>query len=67
LDSIEYVIEINPNKSGTFMAGTGQEIVAPQFLPTYQPDVVIIMNPIYRDEIGRDLQNMGLSPQIMTV
>ena len=67
LDSIEYVVDINPNKSGTFMAGTGQKIVAPQFLQTYQPDVVIIMNPIYRDEIGRDLQNMGLSPQIMTV
>ncbi|MCP5101264.1 MAG: SAM-dependent methyltransferase, partial [Chloroflexi bacterium] len=67
LDDIQYVVDINPNKTGTFMAGTGQEIVAPDFLKTYKPDVVIIMNPIYRDEISRDLQAMGLSPEILTM
>jgi len=67
LDDIRYVVDINPNKTGTFMAGTGQEIVAPDFLKTYQPDVVIIMNPIYRKEITSDLQKMGLSPEILTM
>lgn len=67
LEDIQYVVDINPNKTGTFMAGTGQEIVAPDFLKTYQPDVVIIMNPIYTAEISSDLHNMGLSPQILTM
>jgi hypothetical protein len=49
------------------MAGTGQEIVAPEFLRTYQPDAVIIMNPVYRDEISRDLSAMGLLPDIYTM
>lgn len=64
---IGYVVDINPNKHGTFMAGSGHEIVGPTFLAAYKPDVVIIMNPIYEAEITAQLQDMGLSPEIMTV
>lgn len=67
LDEIAYAVDINPIKTGTFMAGTGQEIIAPAFLADYRPDVVIIMNPVYRDEITRDLAVMGLSPEILTL
>ena len=66
-DTIAYVVDINPHKAGTFMAGTGQEIVLPDFLRTYQPDVIIIMNPIYRQEISNDLRQMALAPKILTV
>jgi SAM-dependent methyltransferase len=64
---IEYVVDVNPYKAGHFMAGTGQEVVAPAFLRSYRPDAVIIMNPIYRAEIERELHEMGLSPRIITV
>jgi SAM-dependent methyltransferase len=64
---VEYVVDINPYKAGHFMAGTGQEVVAPAFLRSYRPDVVIVMNAIYRAEIERDLNQMGLAPQLMTV
>lgn len=67
LDDIAYAVDINPIKTGTFMAGTGQEIVDPSFLKKYQPDAVIIMNPVYREEITRDLTEMGLSPDIYTM
>ncbi|MCA9875319.1 MAG: hypothetical protein KC441_16725, partial [Anaerolineales bacterium] len=67
VDEIPYVVDINPHKTGTFLASSGQEIVAPDYLPGDPPDVVIIMNPIYRAEIGRDLEVMGLNPTIMTV
>lgn len=66
-DEIEYVVDINPNKHGTFMAGTGQEIVGPEFLQGYRPDVVIIMNPIYSPEISSRLAAMGLSVEVLTV
>ncbi len=64
---IEYAVDINPYKHGTYMAGTGQEIVGPEFLQEYQPDVVIVMNPIYREEIERDMQGMNLTPELITV
>ena len=66
-NEIGYAVDINPLKHGTFMAGTGHEIVGPEFLRSYQPDVVIVMNPIYCAEIQRDLERLGLSAEMLTV
>ena len=66
-DGIEYVVDINPYRQGKFMAGTGQEIVAPEFLQSYKPDVAIAMNPVYRAEIKADLDRMGLSTSVLAV
>jgi hypothetical protein len=65
-DEIEYAVDINPYKHGTFLAGGGQKIVAPCFLQEYKPDTIVIMNPIYRDEIQLTLAAMGLYPEIKT-
>lgn len=64
--SIEYVVDINPHRQGSYMAGTGQQIVSPEFLQTYRPDLVMAMNPIYRQEIVRDLGMLGLTPKVVT-
>ena len=64
---VEYVVDINPFKQGNFMAGTGQAIVSPEFLRTYQPEIVIVMNPIYLGEIKIDLNRMGLEPEILAM
>jgi SAM-dependent methyltransferase len=65
-DMVDYVVDINPNRQGYFMAGTGQEIVSPAFLKEYRPDVVIVMNPIYRNEIVKELHEHGLNPEVIT-
>jgi hypothetical protein len=64
---IDYVVDINPFRQQTFMAGTGQAIVAPIFLKDYRPDVVIVMNAIYRAEIVHDLNRLGLTPVVRTL
>lgn len=66
-DAIEYVVDINPYRQGKFMAGTGQEIVGPEFLRKCNPDLVIVMNPIYQTEIREDLERMGLTSDILSV
>lgn len=66
-DEIAYAVDLNPHKRGTFMAGTGHEVVSPGFLRDYRPDVVIVMNPVYMDEVSRDLRDMGLDPQLIPV
>ena len=66
-DEIEFVVDINPNRQGTHMAGTGQPIVSPDFLCEYKPDIVIVMNSIYRDEIKEELARMNLKPEILTL
>ena len=64
-DEIRYVVDINPNKHGTFLAGSGQEVVSPAFLKTYEPDMVIVMNPIYKEEIRQMLAEIGIAPEIL--
>ena len=66
-DAIEYVVDINPYRQGHFMPSTGQEIIAPETLKDYQPDHVIVMNPIYCDEIQADLDRLGVSAKICAV
>jgi hypothetical protein len=66
-NEIEYVVDINPRKHGMYVAGTGQKIISPEDLKDYQPDVVIVMNPIYQEEIRGLTASLGLSPDIITV
>ncbi|MEQ8536342.1 MAG: class I SAM-dependent methyltransferase [Coleofasciculus sp. D1-CHI-01] len=66
-DEIEYIVDINPRKQGMYVAGTGQKIVPPEFLRDYQPDVVIVMNPIYEGEIRKMVADWGLTPELMCV
>lgn len=66
-DAIEYVVDINPHRHGKFMPGTGQQIVPPLFLAEYRPDYVIVMNPIYCDEIQRNLDRVGCKTEVLPV
>lgn len=66
-DAIRYAVDINPTKHGFFMAGTGQEIVGPDFLADYDPALVVAMNPIYVNEIQADLDRLGVSARLTAV
>jgi SAM-dependent methyltransferase len=66
-DEVPYVVDINPHKKGSFLAGTGQEVVAPEFLLDYRPDQVILMNPIYEREIEEQLAKLGISTHLVGV
>jgi SAM-dependent methyltransferase len=64
---IEVAVDVNPHKHGMFMAGTGQRIVPPAFLAGYRPDVVIVMNPVYREEIRAELDRVGVDAEVVAV
>jgi hypothetical protein len=64
-DEVAFVVDINPQRQGKFLAGPGHQILAPAALQQYRPDIVIVMNPIYLDEIGADLDGMGLHPELI--
>jgi hypothetical protein len=66
-DEIEHVVDINPYRVGKFLPGSGQKIVEPAFLRDYRPDNVVIMNPIYRQEIGRELARQRCEPRVYTI
>lgn len=64
---IEYAVDINPYKQGKYMAGTGQQVVAPEFLTGYRPDVIIVMNSVYLDEIRATVDEIGVDADLISV
>lgn len=60
-------VDINPHKAGTWLAGTGQPVVAPARLRELKPDHVIVMNPIYRAEIAQQLRQLDLEPELVMI
>jgi hypothetical protein len=66
-DEVEYAIDVNPHKRGTYIAGAGQRIESPGFLCDYRPDVVIVMNPIYLQEIRQQLDHLAVEAKLLTV
>jgi hypothetical protein len=66
-DEVEHAVDINPYRVGKFLPGTGQRIVAPVFLRDHRPDNVIIMNPVYRDEVERELACQRCEPRVYTI
>lgn len=66
-DEIDRVVDINPFKQGKYLPGTGHQVVSPEALRDIKPDVVIVMNPIYVDEIKKNLNELGLAPDVVAV
>jgi hypothetical protein len=64
-DEVHIAVDINPHKQGYFMPGTGHEVVSPERLVETGADVVVVMNPIYVDEIREQLAGLGLAPEIV--
>ena len=64
-DQIEYAVDINPRKQGMYVAGTGQKIMSPDFLKDYRPDIVLLMNRIYFDEVTQNLRQLGVNSEVV--
>jgi SAM-dependent methyltransferase len=64
---VDCVVDINPARQGRFMPGCTMPIVAPARLPEFRPDVVLVMNSIYRDEIAAEIAALGLGPAVHAV
>lgn len=63
--AVECLVDLNPHKHGRYIAGTGHQVRAPQALAQVRPDVVIVLNPQYRDEIASDLRGLGVHAEIL--
>ena len=64
-DELRAVVDINPHKHGKFLAGSGIEIRSPESLKELRPDIVLLMNSIYTEEVRNELTSRGLKPQLV--
>jgi SAM-dependent methyltransferase len=62
---IDCVVDLNPNKIGRYIPGTGHPIVAPADLPQRGVKNAVLMNPNYRDENLRLLEQAGIEVNLI--
>ncbi len=65
--AVSLVTDINPHRHGHFVPKVALPIVSPKELAQAKPDVVIAMNAIYRDEIARDLEELGVECELLAL
>jgi hypothetical protein len=54
------VVDLNPNKDGCYIAGTGHPIVSYSSLAQLRIATIVLMNPKYREENEELLRNAGI-------
>jgi hypothetical protein len=62
-NEVPFIIDINDKRHEKYLPGSGQKIVAPEFIKSYQPDLVIITNPTYAEEIRNHVKVLGIHPE----
>ncbi len=60
-------VDKNPRKTGRYVAGTGHRIVEPRGLVAIRPDVVLVANPVYCDEVERECRDLGLAARVLPI
>ena len=66
-DEIAAVVDVNPAKHGMFMLGSGHEIIPPEALVDLRPNRVLVMNPVYLDEIRAQIAGLGIVANIEAI
>jgi len=57
---IDHAIDINPEKQGHYLPGSGLPVVSPGASAARRPATVFVMNPVYLDEIGKVASAAGI-------
>lgn len=64
---VAHAIDINPRKHGGFTAGTGHRIAGPESLKGASLDLVVVMNPLYIEEVRTTLKGLGVEADTVPV
>ena len=54
------IVDINTNRQGNYLPGSGYFIDKPEILKAFQPKRVLLSNPTYESEIRAQLEEMGV-------
>lgn len=65
--AVAAVVDVNPNKVGRHVPGTGHRIVAPTELPALGVQHVVVMNPLYAAEIAAQISALGVDAEVVVV
>ena len=66
-DEVEAAVDMNAEKHGSFLAVTAHPVISPETLRGQPIDRVIVMNPIYCEEVARQLKGLGCQAELVPV
>lgn len=58
---VPYVVDINPTRQEKYLPRSGYKVLAPEALKKDPPDVLLISNPTYAEEIKAQALELGLT------
>lgn len=64
-DACKFLVDVNPGKQNTYIAGAGLPVRAPATLESGEVGTFVVMNPVYETEIRGMLQEAGIDGQVM--
>ena len=53
LESIEFAVDLDPRKQGKYLPVKGQKILSPEEAIRYKPELVIVLNSAYKEEVRK--------------
>ncbi|MEZ6120070.1 MAG: hypothetical protein R3C28_26355 [Pirellulaceae bacterium] len=53
---VHSTVDMNPHKHGKFIGGTGHPVMSVDQLNEINPSLILLLNPIYADEVAHLLQ-----------
>ena len=65
--SVGVPVDINPQKQGLFVPGTGHRVAAPENLAELGIRLVLVMNPVYTAEIEGMVRAQGVDAEVVGV
>ena len=63
--AITAAVDVNPRKQGRYVPVTGHPVVSPEDLANAPPRWVIVLNPLYAEEIGARIDLLGLDATVV--
>jgi hypothetical protein len=64
---ISSVVDINPLKRGSRLPGSGLPVLAPADAADLSPARIVVMNPVYRDEVRERCATLGLEAELLAL
>ncbi len=64
---VHSAIDLSAQRQGKFLPGGGLAVHAPEQLQYIDPQYVVLMNPVYFDEVQASLDHLGVAARLLTV
>ncbi|MGH7550579.1 MAG: class I SAM-dependent methyltransferase [Gemmatimonadota bacterium] len=64
---IDVLVDVNERKHGRYVPVVGRPVNNPAVLSEDSPDLVLVSNPLYLDEIRAELEDLGVVAELVTL